>query len=98
LSRSLRGDLPLPDAPSPDDEDRWPSDENTERERLLLPEDTGGVDVAVEREADGDGAALMVCAGADVLGSKRLVPIFVPPLLLITMPPLPEYPAGRVDT
>lgn len=48
-----------------------------------------------------DGSATMIIPldpGVEVLGCIRLLPTFADSPLLITMPWLPAYPAGLVDT
>jgi len=47
-----------------------------------------------------DGAAMTIPleVGVDLAGCIRLLPILVESLLLITIPWLPEYPDGSVDT
>jgi hypothetical protein len=83
-----------------------PGDEKPDRERLLL---LAGARVAgevvtlrFERDAragcDRTFTWRVPVEGADFPGSRRLLPIFLDSLLLITMPRLPEYPAGAVDT
>jgi hypothetical protein len=57
----------------------------------LLPEVKAGCE---------DGAAITIPleVGADLSGCIRLLPILLESPLLITMPRLPEYPDGIVDT
>ena len=75
------------------------------RERLLLrgARELGALEEAGnEREAGADCGLtlswLVPVTGVDFPGSRRLLPIFLDSLLLITIPRLPEYPAGTVDT
>jgi hypothetical protein len=57
----------------------------------LLPEVKTGCE-------DGPAITIPLEVGADLSGCMRLLPILLESPLLITMPRLPEYPDGIVDT